>query len=82
MTGQFDLIVQYKGEEKIFAGYLLHKMHSYQIKVLINEMEIFYEPDEEGNFRIIVSQQSQNDFEKIDPSLLYLIQQKIEELLK
>jgi hypothetical protein len=37
-----------------------------------------FEPDEEGNFRIIVPQASQNDFEKIDPSLLYLIQQKIE----
>jgi hypothetical protein len=62
VTDTFDIIVQHKGEEKNFTGYLMHKVQSFQIKVLLNGIGIFYEPDEEGNFRIIITEGSQKRF--------------------
>lgn len=83
MSDTFQLIVQYEGEEKAFAADLLPYGYSYQIKVLINGQEIYFEPDDEGSYRVIsMPWQKEKDFEKMDHTLLYTIQQKIVEILK
>jgi hypothetical protein len=83
MTEQFELSVQYKGEEKIFAVYFIPKGYSYQLKIVIDQKEIFFEPDEGGSFRVIVANDlQQKDFEKTDQQLLYEIQQQLEKDLK
>ena len=82
MSETFQINVPYKGEEKTFTCYFLHKVFSYQVKVLVEEQEIFFEPDEEGSYRILVqSLEQQNAFRKIDPALLLSIQHQLESAL-
>ncbi len=83
MNDTYQIIVQYRGEEKIFHADLLPYGYSYQIKVIINDQQIYFEPDDEGSYRVIsMPWQKEKDFEKMDHALLYAIQQKIEEILK
>ncbi len=49
----FDLPVFYKGEELNFTANLIRVGYGYQFQVKINEQKIFFEPDEENNYRAI-----------------------------
>lgn len=83
MTDSFILTVQYKADDRDFTAYLLLHGFSHKIKVLINETEVFFEPDEEGQYRAVkMPWQEQKDLEKIDKQLLSLIQQKIQDVVK
>ncbi len=83
MTDPFELSIIYKGEEKIYTGYLLLQGHSHKFKVMIEEQEVFFEPDEEGSYRaVLMPWQEEKDLRKIDKQLLSLLQQKIEEILR
>ena len=83
MSDPFQIIVQHKDEEITFDAELLLYGFSYQLKVRINEQDIYFEPDDEGSYRVIrMPWQKEKDFEKIDRTLLYLIQQQLEEILK
>jgi hypothetical protein len=83
MADSFEISIEYRGEEKTLTGYLLLYGYSHQIKMVVDEMEIYFEPDEEGIYRVLkMPWQKQKDFEKMDRALLYAIQQKIIEVLK
>lgn len=83
MDEPFVLTATYKSEEKDFKGWLLLYAYSHKIKVLINETEVFFEPDEEGSYRAVkMPWQEQKDLEKIDKNLLSLLQEKIQEIVK
>jgi hypothetical protein len=83
MDESFILTVQYKLKEQDFTAWLLLQGFTHKIKVLINETEVFFEPDEEGQYRAVkMSWQEQKDLEKIDKVLLSQIQQKIQDIVK
>jgi hypothetical protein len=83
MSDSFQIIVQHKDEEKAFEAELLLYGYSYQIKVRVNDLDIYFEPDDAGSYRVIrMPWQKEKDFEKIDRTLLYVIQQQLEEILK
>ena len=82
MEELFTINVQFKGEEKTFTGKLLLQGYSHKIRILVDETEIFFEPDEEGNYRVIkMPWQQQAALEKIDRELIYEIQQTIHEIV-
>lgn len=82
MTDQFDLIIDYKGEQKSFPATLLLQGYTHKFKIMINGKEVFFEPDEEGTYRALrMPWQDEKDLEKIDKNLLRAIQEKIQVIL-
>ena len=78
MGDQFELPVDYQGKELQFPAELLPFGFSYRIKVTIQETEIFFEPDEERNYRAIVG--DTNNAGKIEMELLQVIAETLHEL--
>jgi hypothetical protein len=82
MTDPFILTVDYKGQTQDFNAQLLLQGYSHKFQVTVGDMELFFEPDEEGHYRaILMPWQQEKDLKKIDKLLLSEIQQKIEEIL-
>jgi hypothetical protein len=83
MDASFILTVNYKSEDQDFNAWLLLQGYTHKIKVQIGETELFFEPDEQGNYRAVkMPWQEQKDLEKIDRHLLALIGQRIQEVVK
>ena len=79
----FTIDVPYKNTQKSFTGQLVLQGYSHKIKILVEKTELFFEPDEEGNYRLIkMPWQEQNELEKIDRELISEIQQTIHEILR
>jgi hypothetical protein len=82
MSDQFTLSVDYKGEERQYTADLLIQGFTHKFRVLIDGVEVFFEPDEEGHYRAIkMPWQEERQFTKTDIGLLGEIQQKIEAIL-
>jgi len=83
MDDSFVLTVNYKSEDLDFNAWLLLQGYTHKIKVQIGETAVFFEPDEESNYRAVkMSWQEQKDLEKIDRHLISLIGQRIQEIVK
>jgi hypothetical protein len=49
----FQLPIFYNGEQLSFTANLIRVGYGYQFQLKVNEQKIFFEPDEEGNYRAI-----------------------------
>ena len=82
MADEFNLIIEYRGEVKEFSASLLLQGYTHKFKVLVDGLEIFFEPDEEGSYRAVkMPWQDEKQLEKMDRSLLRAIQEKIQAIL-
>lgn len=82
MTDPFILTVNYKGSEMDYTAQLLLQGYTHKFKVLINDTEVYFEPDEEGQYRVVQGPgQEAAALVAIDHVLLALLQQKITEIL-
>ena len=82
MTDPFILTVNYKGSELDYSAQLLLQGYTHKFKVLINDTEVFFEPDEEGQYRVVQAPgQEAAALAALDQGLLALLQQKIAEIL-
>jgi len=83
MDDYFTLSVNYKNEEKEYQARLLQQGYSYKIIVLINDLEVYFEPDEERNLRVVTMPgQDEKSLNNIDKTLLSAVSEKIEEIIK
>jgi hypothetical protein len=82
MNDEFDLIIDYKGEQKHLPAKLLLQGYTHKFKVIIDNKDVFFERDEEGSYRaVIMPGQDEKELSKIDRNLLKAIQEKIESIL-
>lgn len=82
MTDEFILPVIYKEEERNLAAQLVLQGYTHKFKVMVDQMEVFFEPDEEGHYRAVkMSWQNEQDLLKIDRNILQAIQEKLEAIL-
>jgi hypothetical protein len=82
MTDHFILTVNYKGHDSDYPAQLLLQGYTHKFKVRINDTEVFFEPDEEGLYRVVqMPGQDLSSLATIDPHLLELLQQKLVEIL-
>ena len=81
MPGSFLLSVQYKNEEKQFESELRVFGYTHKIAVNVNDIEIIFEPDEERNYRAVLTEPEINK-KKIDIELLRLIAEELESNFK
>jgi len=83
MTETFTLSVNYKGGELNLSAQLLLQGYTHKFKILIDGLEVFFEPDEEGSYRAIkMPWQDKKIMEKIDKHLLFEIQLELQNLKK
>jgi hypothetical protein len=80
MSDEFTLSIFYNGEHEDYHTSLLLQGYSYKICVTIDEMKVYFEPDEEGSYRVIkMPGQDENQLEKVNKVLLQELREKIEE---
>ncbi len=65
-----ELPVEYKGEEILFPAELLPMGFTHKIKVTIKGTEILFEPDEERNYRAMITDLEKFNNPHIDKELL------------
>ena len=82
MNNDFELPVSYKGKELLFPGQLHQYGYSQKIEISVNGASIFFERDEEGNWRAIVDPSEFEKNKSFSIELLQAIACSIEEVLK
>ncbi len=80
MEDPIDLPVSYNNQTLIFKAWLITTGYTHKFKVLVNEQELLFEPDEERNYRVLV----EADAVKTPPTndLLAAIVKTIEDLVR
>jgi len=73
MTEPLVITVPYQGTEKQFEMQLEQTGYTYRIKVIVNEVIVFFEPDEEKQYRAIVPYENVDAGKKLDAGLLQAI---------
>jgi len=82
MDEQFELPVEYKGEELLFKTSLIITGYTHKFSVDINGQEVIFEPDEERNYRAVLNYDDISTSKNIDIELLKSIASAIEDLVK
>ncbi|HEU4470198.1 MAG TPA: hypothetical protein VFR58_03870 [Flavisolibacter sp.] len=82
MDDVFDLPVLFRGEELLFPSRLLAQGYSYKVAVDINGQTIFFEPDEERQWRALADPDMVNAAKPVHPDLLQAIVEALEEVTK
>jgi len=77
----FDLPVEYKGEEITFRTSLLTYGFTHKFQIDINGQEIFFEPDEERNYRATIPYEEIGYQKNVDPELLKIIANTLKQLM-
>lgn len=73
MDNRFEIPVTWQEKEHLFPALLVTWGYTYRIEVEVFGMVLSFEPDEEGNFRGLLSQEDRQDNKKIDTGLLTAI---------
>ncbi len=81
MEDMFMLPVIYNGEEKEFEVKLIPYTYTYRFEVTINGVEVQFEPDEEQNYRALLThEQLQMQNNRLDINLLEVVAGHLKEL--
>jgi hypothetical protein len=80
MDETFDLPVMYKGQEILFPAQLQQTGYSHRFLVEIYGQNVFFEPDEERNYRALINPEEIT--KEISVDLLQAIAGTIESLVK
>ena len=81
MPEAFELPVVVDGKEILFPAELFATGFSYKIKVMVNGIGVFFEPDEEKNYRATIDHADRDKAEQLNKSLLQAISETLHELL-
>ena len=82
MDDDLEVPVSYKNQELIFYAKFFQFGYSYKFEVDVNGVLIFFEPDEERNFRAMVDPANDHGNYNIDKELIQLIAETLAEMLK
>lgn len=82
MTDEFEIPIDYKGQEYVFKARLLNFGYTYKIQVDVNGIDVLFEPDEERAYRAVVAPEFMEGKHKIDGDLLQAIVTTIESATK
>lgn len=82
MAETFDLPVWYKEKERMFPAELHAWSTAHRIIVFIEDFPFTFEPDEERNYRAVVSLEDCAKAEKIDQELLHAVAETLHDLFQ
>jgi hypothetical protein len=75
---EFELPVTCNEKEYLLPAAYLPSGYTHRIRVMIEALEVFFEPDEEGSYRAITAPENVKALEKTDKALLAAIIRSIE----
>ena len=81
MEEPFFIDVNYQGEELEFEGQLHLSGYQHKIEINVNDIPVFFEPDEERNYRALVSMEQMSHSKLLTPGLLQAIAHRLDSLL-
>lgn len=82
MEETFIIDVHYLEEELEFEGQLHITGYQHKIEIDVDGVPVFFEPDEERNYRALVSMEQMSTHKKLNPELLQAIAQRLDSLLQ
>ena len=82
MEDSFDIPVIFKNVELAFPARLLNYGYSSKLEVEVEGTKVLFEPDEERNWRAMISYEDGQANKKLDANLLKAIAEAIEEITK
>ena len=82
MEEEFELPVEYKGEEQMFNTKLIVTGYTHKFNVDVNGQSIVFELDDEGNYRAIIPYDDVPKIKSVDIELLKEIAKTIEEIIR
>src|SRR5712672_511351 len=82
MDEGFEIPVTYAGNELRFPAQLLAYGYSYKIEVDVNGTKVFFEPDEERNWRALIAYEEIQTNKGLSKELLQTIARAIEQIVK
>ena len=80
MEDSFSIDVEVQGKEYSFETRLAAVGYTHKFYVLINGLEVIYEPDEQRNYRAILNNAGQNNVIDVDLELIKAVGDKIESI--
>ncbi|WP_221392681.1 hypothetical protein [Dyadobacter sp. NIV53] len=81
MEEPFIIDVNYGGKELEFEGQLHISGYQHKIEIIVNEIPVFFEPDEERNYRALVSMEQMQHHKHMSQDLLQAIAHRLDSLL-
>jgi hypothetical protein len=78
MNELFTITVSYLGEEHSFEARLITVGYGHKFFVMINGIEVIYEPDEERNYRAILNEADRAKVKESDAGLIKAVGDKIQ----
>ena len=82
MDYDLEVLVTYKNQELIFYAKFIQFGYSYKFEMDVNGVIIFFEPDEERNFRAIIDPSIDHENHNIEKELIQLIAEALVGMLK
>jgi hypothetical protein len=82
MDEPFEIPVSYKGQELLFPARLSVVGFTHKFLVTIDGLELFFEQDNNGNYRAVANTSNQQEVKNFDTELLKAIAESIESILK
>ena len=82
MDDDLEVPVNYKNQELIFIAKFIQFRYSYKFEVDVNGVIVFFEPDDERNFRAIIDPAIDGGNHKIDKELIQLIAEALATMLQ
>lgn len=82
MEDGFDISVPYKNGEAIVPVKLLAQGYTYKIEAVVNGTVVWFEPDEERNFRAVLPYDDEGKATPPDGALLQAIATALQEALQ
>ncbi len=82
MPESFELPVDFEGKEFSFPAELITTGFTHKIKVTAEGIDIFFEPDEEKNYRATVTDIDRDKAGRLNKGLLQAISETLHELFK
>jgi len=82
MDEEFELPVDFKGEQLLLKASLIVTGYTHKFSVIVNGQTVIFEPDEERNYRAVLSYDDISKKRNIEIELLKGIAAVIEQLVK
>ena len=82
MEDSFSIDVDFKGKEYSFEARLATVGYTHKFYIVINGVEVTFEPDEERNYRAILNSSDQNSIKEVDIELIKAVGEKIQSILQ
>jgi hypothetical protein len=79
---EFELALKFKGKDMLLPARLMNYTTTYKLEVEIDGTKVLFEPDEERNWRAMISYEDAQANKKLDTALLELIAKELDAILK